>query len=147
MSNSVDDYIQRGIYGDRETKPSERRKFLGTIRERIVIALTQAQVREHGIYPQVEEAIKENKKARLYLNGHMSSEDLAKYRKIASSYQVHYKTVTNKDHKSPIGLVLAYDYAIDKEEIYVEKENDNTEPPKSNERGLVTIFKKFFKGN
>ena len=147
MSNNVDDYIQRGMYGDRETKPSERRKFLGTIRERIVIALTQAQVREDGIYQQVEEAIKENNKARLYLNGHMSSEDLSKYRKIASSYQVHYKTVTNKDHKSPIGLVLAYDYAIDKEEIYVEKVISNADPERSSKRGLVTIFKKFFKGD
>lgn len=64
MSNNIDDYIQRGIYGDKETKPSERRKYLGTIRERIVIALTQGQVRERGVYKEVEEAIKNNKEAR-----------------------------------------------------------------------------------
>ena len=63
MSKNIDDYIQQGIYGPRETKPDERRKFLGTIRERIVIALTQEQVREKGIYTQVEEAIKENRES------------------------------------------------------------------------------------
>ncbi|MEK5037091.1 DUF1694 domain-containing protein [Sporosarcina sp. FSL K6-3457] len=42
MSNNVDDYLQRGFYGAKEMKPAECRKFLGTIRERIIIALTQA---------------------------------------------------------------------------------------------------------
>ncbi len=145
MSNNIDDYIQRGIHGAKETKPAERRKFLGTIRERIVIALTQAQVRERGIYQQVEAAIEENRKARLYLNGHMYYEELSKYTKIASKYQVHYTIVTNKNRNSEIGLVLAYDYAIDKEEIYVEKEIPIEVPKKSSKKGFVTILTKAFK--
>ncbi|WP_316252510.1 DUF1694 domain-containing protein [Bacillus aquiflavi] len=43
---TVDDYLQKGIYGQKEIKPDERRKFLGTLRERVIVALKQSQVRE-----------------------------------------------------------------------------------------------------
>jgi len=145
MSGNIDDYIQQGIYGTRETKPDERRKFLGTIRERIVIALTQAQVKEQGIYKQVEDAIKENREARLYLNGNINYAVLSKYTKIASHYNVSYTFVTNKNHNSEIGLLLAYDYAIDKEEIYVEREIPIEEPQTSNKNSISSIISRLFK--
>lgn len=146
MSNNIDDYIQQGIHGQKEIKPDERRKFLGTLRERIVIALTQSQIRENGIYPQVEEALKANSTAHLFLNGNMNYEELSKYTKLASEYKVDYTMVTNKDHNSNIGLVLAHDYAIDKEEIYVKKEEQKQNKVNSeDDKGIFTIFKKAFK--
>lgn len=42
----IDLYLQQGIYGTPETKPEERNKFLGTLRERIELALTNGQVRQ-----------------------------------------------------------------------------------------------------
>lgn len=141
----MDDYLQRGFYGAKETKPAERRKFLGTIRERIVIALTQEQVRESGIYQQVEEALKGNREARLYLNGHMYYEELSKYVKVASKYHVDFTIVTNKNHQSKIGLVLAYDYAIDKDEIYVKKEIPIAKPLKKDKSGFYATLLKVFK--
>lgn len=146
MSKNIDDYIQQGIYGKKEINPDERRKFLGTLRERIVIALTQSQIRENGIYPQMEEALKTNSTAHLFLNGNMNYLELSKYTKIASEYKVDYTIVTNKDHNSDIGLVLAYDYAIDKEEIYVKKaEQKQNEVNSEDNKGIFTIFKKAFK--
>ncbi|MEM5596765.1 DUF1694 domain-containing protein [Niallia circulans] len=43
---NLDEYMQKGMYGAKETKPEERRKFLSTLRERVVIALKQSQVME-----------------------------------------------------------------------------------------------------
>ena len=146
MPKDIDDYIQQGIHGDKQTNPDERRKFLGTLRERIVIALTQSQVRETGIYKQVEDAFKENGKAHLYLNGNMSYSELSKYTKAAGDNRIEYTIVTNKDHNSEIGLVLAYDYAIDKEEIYVKKVMGNPIAVKDKEKkGVFTIFSNVFK--
>lgn len=146
MSKNVDDYIQQGIYGEKQTKPDERRKFLGTLRERIVIALTQSQVRESGVYKQVEDAFKENQKAHLYLNGNMSYAELSKYTKAAGDYRIEYTIVTNKDHNSEIGLVLAYDHAIDKADIYVKQETEKPKQEKSKEKkGVFTIFSNVFK--
>ncbi|CAM3698930.1 YueI family protein [Aeromicrobium ponti] len=144
MAENIDDYLQQGIHGQKQTKPDERRKFLGTLRERIVIALKQPQVREDGIYPQVEEALKTNSQAHLYLNGNMSYSYLSKYIKSASKYKVEYTIVTNKEHNSEIGLVLAHDYAIDKPDIYVERKTVKAEPKKaSGKKG--GIFAKIFK--
>ncbi|MDZ5473605.1 YueI family protein [Bacillus sp. 31A1R] len=122
----IDDYLQQGIHGQKETKPDERRKFLGTIRERVVIALTQPQVRKEGVFKEVEEALKANPKAHLYLNGNISYEYLSKYTKLCNQYGVEYTLVTNKDYNSELGLVLAHDYAIDKEDIYI----STNKPPK-----------------
>ena len=41
MSNkNVNDFLTDGIYGTRLPKQEERNKYLGTLRERIVLALT-----------------------------------------------------------------------------------------------------------
>ena len=44
--SNVEDYLKQGMYGPKETNPDERRKYLGTLRERIEMALTKAQVME-----------------------------------------------------------------------------------------------------
>ena len=51
---NVEEVLQQGIHGPLETKPDERRKFLGTLRERIIVSLKKSQVAEADIYPQVE---------------------------------------------------------------------------------------------
>lgn len=142
MADNIDDYLQQGIYGQKQTNPDERRKFLGSLRERVVIALKQPQMREDGTYPQVEEALKANSKAHLYLNGNMNYSYLSKYIKLASGYKVEYTIVTNKEHNSEIGLVLAYDYAIDKPEIFVKRQTVKAETKKAKKGSL---FAKLFK--
>ena len=117
--SDLDEYLQQGIYGPKETNPDERRKFLGTIRERIELALTQAQVMEKVIYPEVEEKMKAYSQIHLFLNGHIDYSYLSKYIKKADLYKINYTIVTNKEHNSEIGLVLAHEDAVDKENIYV----------------------------
>ena len=144
MADHVDEYLQKGMYGEKQTKPDERRKFLGTLRERIVLALTQPQVRKNGINHEAEKAMKENTQAHLYLNGNMNYEYLSKYIKSASKYKVEYTIVTNKEHNSDIGLVLAYDYAIDKENIFVDDEKPHIQPEIKKQK--TGFFAKLFGG-
>ncbi|UQD50916.1 DUF1694 domain-containing protein [Bacillus methanolicus] len=144
---NVNDYILQGIHGKKETKPDERRKFLGILRERIVAALTQHQVRENGVYKEMETLMKENPNAHLYLNGNMNYSYLSKYMKVAKKYKIESTIVTNKVHDTEIGLVLAYDFAIDKEEIYIMKQKEeNPQPQKGkSQKGLLSVFKNVFK--
>lgn len=141
---TVDEVLQQGIYGPLETKPDERRKFLGTLRERIVVALTKSQVGETAVYPQVEQQIKEKPHSHLFLNGNMNYEDLSKYVKLATKYKIEHTLVTNKEHDSEIGLVLAMDHAIDKEDIYITKKVpvQQQEVKKKNKGFFSKIFKK-----
>ena len=105
----MDDYLKQGIYGPKETNPDERRKFLGTIRERIEVALTQSQVMEKVIYPEVEQKMKNYSETHLFLNGHLDYSYLSKYIKKANQYKINYTIVTNKEYNSEIGLVLAHE--------------------------------------
>lgn len=138
---TVDEVLQQGIYGPLETKPEERRKFLGTLRERIVVALTIRQVREDAVYPQVEQYIKKFPKAHLLLNGNIHYRELSKYVKLAAKYQLEHTIVTNKKHETDIGLVLAMEYAIDKEEIYILRKDYKMKEMKK-QGFLEKLFKK-----
>jgi len=139
---TIDDYLDNGIYGQKQTKPDERRKFLGSLRERIVIALTQSQVREKGVYKEVQESLKKHPDAKLLLNGNMSYSYLSKYIKLADTYHVSFSMVTNKEIETDIGLVLAYDHAIDQEEIYVQKKSEKAAEakPKAKPKKKKSLF-------
>ncbi|GIN63699.1 hypothetical protein J27TS8_36920 [Robertmurraya siralis] len=139
---NLEDYLQQGIHGQKEINPDERRKFLGTLRERVVIALTQAQVREETIFSEVEAAIKLNRTATLLLNGNIDYRHLSKYMKICTDHDVKYTIVTNKEHNSDIGLVLAHDYAIDKEDIYVTKSKITYEESNDKKGFFSKLFKR-----
>ncbi|WP_164670840.1 YueI family protein [Virgibacillus doumboii] len=119
---NVEDYLTEGIYGAKQTKRSERKKFLGTIRERIVIALSKGQVMTDKGIRKLDEAMKANKDAKLLINGHVSSKFLKEEKALAKKYNIPYTVVTNEDSDTDIGAVLTYDYAIDKENIFVDDE-------------------------
>ncbi|EOR21527.1 YueI family protein [Cytobacillus oceanisediminis] len=145
---NLDDYMQKGMYGAKETKPEERRKFLGTLRERVVVALNQSQVIEPSLYEEITNAMKKNSGAKLYLNGHLDYSYLSKYIKEANQVHMEYTIVTNKDADSDIGLLIAYDHAINTENIYVgQQKTDDIEAEtfkENNKKGLFTTIGKWF---
>lgn len=145
MSNSkVDEYLQQGIHGAKQTKPDERRRFLTTLRERTVLALTKSQVMGKGVEPQVVQALDEHPQAHLFLNGHISYSYLSKYIKEAEKRSIEFTIVTNKDYDSELGLVLAHDHAIDKEEIYLSKQRPIVKPLQE-KKGFFSGLGKLFK--
>ncbi|WP_249871438.1 YueI family protein [Oceanobacillus saliphilus] len=130
MSNkNVDDYLTEGLYGTRLPKEQERIQFLGTLRERIVLALTIGQVMSDSGISKLEEAISENPNAKLLINGHVPYRFLKAEKALANKYNIPYTTITNKETDTDIGAVLTYDHAIDKENIFIEdeKSDDNKE--------------------
>jgi uncharacterized protein YueI len=149
LSNSkVDEYLKKGIYGPKETKPEERRRFLSSLRERVVLALTTLQVMENEVYPQVEMEMKKNAGVQLLLNGHIDYSHLSKYISLTKKAGIPYTIVTNKDYQSDIGLVLASEKAIEKEEIFVNKiaaKPEQKQTEKENEKDFFSTLQNIFK--
>ena len=144
---TVEDILEQGIYGPKEINPEERRKFLGTLRERIVLALFSAQVRGEHVQPELVDEMKRNSGARLYMNGTIDYTYLSKYIKAANQYGIPYKMVTNQGRNTDIGLVLAYDHAIDKENIYIEEGNTQKQQvnaPGENQTSFFSKLKAWF---
>lgn len=144
---SVDDVLKEGMYGPKEIKPEEKRQFLGTYRERVIIALKIGQAAQQRIYPQVEQNMREHPTSHLFLNGNISYEQLSKYVKLANKYKIENTIVTNKEHDTDIGLVLAMNYAVDKEDIYVENPEDQPQKNQDVKKKKSSFFAKLFRRN
>ncbi|MFG6116564.1 YueI family protein [Halobacillus sp. MO56] len=148
MKKDVDDYLQEGIYGARETKPAERKRFLGTLRERIVLALTKGQVMKNKGLDDLEREIKANPKAKLLLNGNISYRFLKDYKAVADKHGMHHTTISNRETQTDIGAVLTYDHAIEKQQIFLEEaEEESTSETVQENKGITGFLKKIFIGN
>jgi uncharacterized protein YueI len=119
--NTVDDYLNNGIYGTPELKGEERKIFLGTIRERVELALTNGQVMKTTTYNEVSTALKQ-KNTKLLLNGNIAYSFLSKYIKLANQLNTPFSLIQDNDSKHPMGLVITHEIAVNKEAIFIEDE-------------------------
>jgi len=142
---SVEDYLTEGIYGTRLPKQKERDYFLGTLRERIVIALTIGQVMTDKGLQVLEEHMKQNKDAKLLFNGNIASRFLTAEKDLANKHHIPYTVITNKEVETDIGAVLTYDHAIDKENIFYEEEPKQQQSNENAKKdGLFSKLKRLF---
>ncbi|MDG5788740.1 YueI family protein [Evansella sp. AB-P1] len=113
--------LQQGIYGKAETLPEERKLFLGTISERIYLALTNKQVLKHGLYNEAVAIMKKHKDITLYINGFLSYPAYSNYVQLANQQSIPF-TIVNDGHATPIGIVLASREAIETPEDFFIKD-------------------------
>ena len=142
---NVDDYIQQGIYGKKELKAGEKKKYLGTFRERVIAALYLNQVCEKQVYPELIELMKEPGRKELLLNAQLDYNYLKKYVEAAGREGVPYKLVLNNEAGTSIGLILASADAIDKEDIYLKRPEPKVilnSPKKKKPSGIGRLLKK-----
>ncbi|SDJ09556.1 YueI family protein [Salimicrobium halophilum] len=139
----VEDYLQEGIYGAKETKPGERRRYLGTLRERIVLMLTKGQVMQQKGMDELAEQMKEHKDAKLLMNGKVGYKFRKAYSRLADRHQIHVTSVLDQEKETDVGVLLVVDYAIEKETIEVETE---TKPSvqEEKEKGVKGFLKRLF---
>ena len=122
MSENIQDYLNRGMYGNKETNVDERKQFLSTIRERIIVALTNRQVMKNETYAPFVQLIKDYPDCHLYLDGDLDYSFLSKYIKIVNKLEIPFTIVNDVKHETEIGLVLATkSRAINKNDIFVPK--------------------------
>lgn len=142
---NLDDYMKKGVYGEKEIKKEEKLRFLGTFRERVIAVLTKAQVRETFVYKEIEDLMKKHKGVKLLLNGEIHYDDLSKYIRMANKHHIPFSIYDHQEYSTDIGLVLAYDYAIDKKDIFIERKQKNKLEHKTKQSKLKNILKKVFK--
>ncbi|MDR4228242.1 DUF1694 domain-containing protein [Bacillus mojavensis] len=117
---TLDLYLQQGMYGPLETKPDERHLFLGSLRERVLLALTKGQVLRSKPYDEAEQAFKRNKHISLLINGELQYQSYSPYVKMANRNGVPFKVVSDLQFQTPLGLVIAADSAVNHESIYIQ---------------------------
>ncbi|HHV65336.1 MAG TPA: YueI family protein [Peptococcaceae bacterium] len=111
--------IAVGIHGPPELKAEEKNHHLGEFRERILIALTKAQVMNNKIYPEIEETLNDRRAAKMLINGDIAYKYRGKYQKLAAQKGKSYTVVHDPNLEGNIGLIIVSDRAVDKENIFV----------------------------
>ncbi|MDQ0213785.1 uncharacterized protein YueI [Oikeobacillus pervagus] len=140
MNNpNVEDYLQNGIYGQKEIKPAERKKFLGTLRERVEGALTIGQVMKKEIYSEVKQWIQTNKDVQMLLNGNIDYSYLSKYTQLADQLKIRYTIVHNQEAETNVGLVITHPHAVEKESIWINESKEK----KLQKKKSSSFFHKF----
>ena len=145
-NKNVDDYITEGIYGTRRPKEDERREFLGTLRERIVIALTVGQVMTDSGIANLDAAMKKhNKDTKLLINGKVSHRFLTEEKALANKHDIPYTVISNEETETDIGAVLTYNYAINFENIFIEDAPEEEQVKADENNSFFSRLKNWFK--
>ncbi|MBC1341280.1 DUF1694 domain-containing protein [Listeria welshimeri] len=138
MAENIDDYLEKGMYGAKEINPAEKKKYLGTYRERVLVALTKEEVLTQEYLPELEKAILENNDSKLLLNGLLHYNSLRPYIKLAEKCKHEFSIVSRLEGETDIYLVLACQKAVNKEDIHLYKE----EPVEQEEEEPVSLLEK-----
>ena len=119
----LDDYITEGIYGPKEIKQDEKRKYLGTYRERVLLAIYKAEVYQKKGIPEIKTIKNKHPDAVMLLNDRMNIHTLKPYRQLATDSNFTYRYIRNETVDSEYGVIIALDHAIEIENIHLPEEN------------------------
>lgn len=139
---NVDDYLTDGMYGTRRPKEAERAQFLGTLRERIVIALDIGEVMTDSGIDELDKVMKEHQEGtQLLINGEVSHRFFSAEKSVANKYDIPYTIIRNAEVDTDIGAVLTYDYAINKENIFLKDLQPKKEEPEEKDEDKTFLSK------
>lgn len=121
--DELEQYIVKG-QGVPELKKEEKAIFLGEFRERVIKALSIPQLHEEGTYKEVEDAIKDPRASKLVINRKADLKKAAEYIRLAKENSIRFTTVDSGSIKNTLGLIVAADFAVDMDDIYVENRKE-----------------------
>jgi uncharacterized protein YueI len=111
--------ISVALQGPPQIKLEEKRQYLGEFRERVLIALTKAQVMKSSVFPEIIETLHDKRAAKMLIHGDIDYRFRGKYQRLAAKIDKPYTVVHDPDLKGDVGLVIASDHAIDIEDIQI----------------------------
>lgn len=109
--------------GQPQINPDEQRRYLGTFRERVIVAVKASQVSQSNIQAQFEAALKAQPIGKILINQDVAGASFAAYVAIASrtnhpfTLLSHVATTSTQD--DPIAVLLAADTAVNCDQIYL----------------------------
>jgi len=107
VMKSVEDVTDRAVNAQ-----AEKNLFLGEYKERVIKALTFEEIKEKGIYYEIEKALEDKDVDKMVISRHADFNDIKKYIEIAKQKRVPYKMIDNLAYVGQIALVVVAKDAI-----------------------------------
>lgn len=115
----------------------EKNVFLGEYKERVLGALTREQVKEKGIYPEIEKILENKEAEKMIISREIDFNDIKKYISLAKKKNISYKMIDGLLYTGEIGLVIASSDALSKP---LENPVIKTKKEKFEEKKLSEIY-------
>lgn len=138
--DKVQDYLNKGMYGVTETKPDERRIFLGSLRERTYLMMTKDELLSNQYLDALTKEIQKYPGNHLLLNGTIKIGQLTPYIQLANKTNTTF-TIVNQTNEKAAALVYTAKVAIHEETIDVAQKyplNAPSEPEKPKKKSIFT---------
>lgn len=147
MSKDTNDYLQKGIYGSKKTLVDERHRYLGSIRERIYLTLSDDQLSDEHSLASFKKELKAHPDGKLLLNGRYELSSFEDYLKVAHTKNRPFTMVSNEyAETSPYALIYTASEAVNEPLVDVAKKYPIEENPekKTSKKKKTSFFKRFF---
>ncbi|AJO74641.1 YueI family protein [Lactiplantibacillus plantarum] len=143
------DRIETAMHGTPKLHPDEQRKYLGTFRERVEVAVTVAQIKQANYVDALNQAFTSHPDDQLYINGNLDQELIGPYIKAASQANIKFTIKTDDIYHTAdddYALVFTAASAINQDIIDVAQrypsQTSSATPQAEKTPGLLDKFKK-----
>jgi uncharacterized protein YueI len=124
QKDPLEQALLAGIHGAPELKHDEKLLYLGEFKERVIKKLTEGQVTEKAIYPEIFQALQDRKADQLVINGSINSSYITKYKELATRLHKTYTVRSDMAFQGDTGLLVISDQAVEKQDMDVENRRD-----------------------
>ncbi|MFB9770196.1 YueI family protein [Lactiplantibacillus modestisalitolerans] len=142
------DRIQTAIHGTPKLHPDEQRKYLGTFRERVDVAVTVYQLKRADYVSRLQRAFAAHPDYQLFINGNLDQDLIGPYIQAASHANVQFTIKTDDAYRTAddnYALVLTAAQAIDQNDIDLQNRyQPEAAPATEPESGLLGKIKHLF---
>lgn len=98
---------REGAFGPTELKKGEKNRYLGEYAERIIAFLTEEQIKDKALYPEIKEALKFKEAAKLIIRGDIAKTHISDYIKWAREAGVSFNRKNSPDFRGDVALAVA----------------------------------------
>lgn len=142
----TNDYLSKGIYGNKKTNPDERNKYFGSLRERVYLSMTIEQLISNNYLESLKKEIQLHPNQQLLLNGQVDMDLLSPYIKLSQEHDCSFRIVSDEGaQRSPLGLIYVSTDAVNEEIIDAAVKYPQGSPQKVGEsEEKVSFLKKLF---
>ncbi len=118
--NSVQQHLDKGMYGTPKLKPEEQQKYLGTFRERVILALTIPETQEQRHKAYLKKTMQTHSGHTLLINANIQQTAQDSLIAIATEAGTMFRVLdTDASNQETMGAVYAADTAVDVKNITV----------------------------
>lgn len=98
---------REGAFGPTEFKKGEKNRFLGEFEERVIAYLTEKQIKETALYPEINDALKNTEANKLIIRGDINKKHISDYIKWAREEGVRFNRKNSPEFRGNVALAVA----------------------------------------